>query len=218
MPKPTKAALAKKPKAVVLLAAPVTEPTEVDYDFEWFETDEGVRIFLEDTRKWANEDAAQHGDLIHLIAEVTDTTTMPPTLGSVTAHHKADDNVKGVAEEWFKKVLDDPTLLIAKSATTAKRAAAPKVNTKVKPRKPSPAAAAAKGVKTDNGEAAANAGKAAALKQRIAAKQGAVKDKAEAKPKPPAREKASAKSETVEPMGWALPIGRRRNGQFARLH
>lgn len=174
MPRPTKAALGKHPKAVVLLARSATDVTKIDYDFEWFETDEGVTTFMDEAVPWAEEDVNANGDLQHMLVELTD-TSVPPTLGRIEV--RSTDEEAG--KQWLAEVTADPTLVIAPTAQRATKTSTARVKPKVKPKAPSPAAAALKAQAEEQGKTAmaAKANKAEALKSRLAAKKAAAEAK-----------------------------------------
>ena len=191
MPRPTKTGLAKHPRAVVILSAPMSDREAVVHDFEWFDTDEGVATFMQDALTWATEDLRDNGDMQHLIAEVKE-TKFPPTVGDV---HVVSGNADEAAK-WKAKIEADTTLLVSETAPRGSKATTTKVKPKVKPRRPSAAAAVLKAggeAKPSDDAAKAKADKQAALKARLAAKkagaipQEAPKDdgpKPKSKPKP----------------------------------
>lgn len=220
MPKPTKAALGKHPKAVVLLARSVADPTKIDYDFEWFETDEGVNTFLTDAIPYADEDVRDHGDLHHLLVEVTD-TKMPPTIGRTHGASVDADFLKA----WTAEIAAKPELIVAPTATRAP-ASTSKVKPKIRPKQPSAAAAVLKeGEAEGNTAMAAKAAKSAELKQRLAAKKAAeAKPEADGPdvdtapaPKPKAKPKAAEAQQHLYALGWAIPLGRGTDGKFRSI-
>lgn len=189
MPKPSKTALGKHPRAVIMLAATKDEPNAVgDFDFEWFDTPEGQDEFWVSITKWATADIKDEGDLVHLVAEVVDTKVM--ALGRVETF--GTDDADGAT--WKQNILDDPSQLVygvAASKGAVAKPAAKKVTPAVRGRKPTTAAAVVKGPveagnapkpkpkvrparkpATDGPKPAAEP-KAAALKQRLKDKQAA---------------------------------------------
>lgn len=127
MPRPTKTALKKHPQAVIMLGFHEKHPDVVgDYDYEWFDSVEGVETFLTDPEdnilKWAEDDVAAHGNLFHVIVAVSDTSTEPMTLKTVYAFAK--DDLKPKATEWQQKVVANPDICIFKQASPAVKAAA----------------------------------------------------------------------------------------------
>ena len=176
LPKPTLTALRKHPKAVVLLAFLKDDAeTVADYDFEWFDSDEGVSIYADAANKWAAEDVRDWWDtkdgLRHVTVRVEDTKADPMVLGDI--------NTFGGDDEWrdriVKTILDDPTFILARAVKAAVVKAAPVV----KGRKPTKAAQAAKEAKP--------VAKAAAVRK-------AAKPKAEAKAPAPVRKVAPRKA------------------------
>lgn len=186
MPNPTKIALAKHPKAVVLLACMVAEPTTRSFDYEWFNTGDGVAEFVKTIREWADEDVTKDADLHHLIAEIEDAQSDEITVGKITVHSPDP----AFAAKWLAEVEADTSLLIA-PAPKARKVAAPKVKPHIKGLKPGPAGAALQaamaapenapkpkaakvrkpGAKAEAEAPAIPAKGAAALKARLAAKQ-----------------------------------------------
>jgi hypothetical protein len=228
MPKPTKAALAKHEKAVVLLASPVADTSVVDHDYEWFETDKGVSEFLTEAAQWAADDVRDNADLHHMLVEIT-STAFPPTLGQIVVHSPDAE----YAKKWEERVKADPTLVVATAATRAPAASTKKVTPKIKPKKPSAAAAAlgnGDAAKEDGGDVmAAKAAKSAQLKQRLAAKKAATEDpevkvqkdddaaQAEPSPKPKAKPKPAEAQKHLYTLGWAVPLGRGSSGRFTSV-
>ena len=190
MAKPTKTALERKPAAVIMLASKVDEPDVVgNYDFEWFETPEGRAEYWEAVKTWCAEDVRDHGDLVHVLVNVSDTKAM--TIVSVEVFGATDK----VSPEWiYTRINDikaDPTLVVAPGPVRANggggKKVTPKAKAQVRGRKASTAAAVVKGVveggnaptpkakavrkrsvkaKTEDADT-----KAAALKERLKAKQ-----------------------------------------------
>ena len=168
MPRPTKTALKKHPQAVIMLGFHEKHPDVVgDYDYEWFDSVEGVETFLTDPDdnilKWAEEDVAAHGNLFHVIVAVSDTSTEPVTLKTVYAFAK--DDLKPKAEEWQQKIAANPNLCVFAGAPRKAAAAGGGPSKAARPakqqqkvargRKPTTAAKAV--VKGDNAPAAKGA-------------------------------------------------------------
>jgi hypothetical protein len=165
MPRPTKTALKKHPQAVIMLGFHEKHPDVVgDYDYEWFDSVEGVEAYLTDPEdnvlKWAEEDVTAHGNLFHIIVAVSDTSTEPMTLKTVYAFAK--DGLKDKATEWQQKIVANPDLCVFKQAApAAKGAAAPTKAAKPskkqaavqRGRKPTTAAKAVQGAPAAKGEA-----------------------------------------------------------------
>lgn len=147
MPKPTATALRKHPKALVILTYVEDQADPAAYDFEWFDTAEGLKDYTQVTQEWAAEDVVlTEGVLRYAVVQVTDTGSDPLSLGTIAAF--------GGDEDWRKQVVTDignaPGSILARRAAPAPRAtkgtkAAPKKPAPKKGRKPSPAAAKAKG-------------------------------------------------------------------------
>jgi hypothetical protein len=148
VPKSTETAVRKNPMAVIMLASQIRSPDTVgDWDFEWFITPEGVEEFWKAITDWADQDVKDEqnaADLIHVIAEVTDTTTKPLTLGRVAVYapEKDADGNAIVTDTWKKEreqyVRDNPDVLFApspKRAVTKKAPAAKAVKPPSKPQK-----------------------------------------------------------------------------------
>lgn len=136
---PTKAALERKPQAVVMQQFVSDHPNTVHtLSFEWFETDKGRIEWYDETAIWMDADVTQNGDIFYTITEVLDTSAM--TLGRVQAYGPNDTWVG----ESVASVTADTTTLVAPAA--AKRVA-PKATpkAKIKGRAPSSAASAVKG-------------------------------------------------------------------------
>ena len=138
MPKPTQAALVKKPAAVIIQQFKVEAPEKVALlDFEWFENDDAEREWFDVACAWAREDVNTHGDVFYVYAEVTDTAAM--TLGNVMAY--GPDG--GWETSAVKAVQDDPQVLVAPPVVV--RPPKPTPGAKVKGRAPSAAKKAVKG-------------------------------------------------------------------------
>lgn len=177
MPKPTLTALRKHPMAVVLLAFKTEEPDVVaDYDYEWFDTTEGIDIFTDAANKWAADDVRDYGDLLHVTVRVADTKADPMVLGDI--------NTFGGEDDWRNKVVEtitgNPSFIIAPSVAR-KAPAAQKVTKARKPNK-----RVAKAVKGEVPKGDEPKPKAAAVKGRkVAAKKAAAKpEPAKSGPKP----------------------------------
>lgn len=257
MPKPTQAALKRKPAAVIMLTAMKDAPGLIAaYDYEWFETAEGRAEFWDALKQWADDDVQQHGDVVYYLANVSDTadggSQMVVDEIAVVAPDAVDHQI---VTQFLRDVKDDVTLLVAPTAQRVaatgggKRAKKPVV----KGRKPSTAAGVVKGQaaeddapkpkavqarkavkaaqpKTDGTPDKAapkpRGDRAAALKARLQAKQAA--DVGEVTPDAVAKigkedgespeTIALAQTQSVQHLGWAIPIGRHRNGRFARVH
>lgn len=155
MPKPTIAALRRKPQAVVMLASPLADIDNVDHDYEWFETDEGRQMFFDDVKDFAQVDIDEQGDMVHVLVSLS--STEPLTVAEVAVYGSTLPD--GWAEQRVAAITADPTVVVApsvKRTTTATVAKAPSKKaaaTQVKGRKPSAAASVVKGVEPEQGEA-----------------------------------------------------------------
>lgn len=206
MPKPTAAALAKHPRAVVILSAFADEPELRELDFEWFDNESAVAKYLDESRQWADEVCQTEGDMIHVIASLTDTIS-PPTIGEITVHTPGTEEAIKAGDVLRQQVIEDTTLLVQPTAPKTSKAAKPKVKPKVKGRAASPAAAAIKAAIEEepkkrrrpakDAEAVPSPRATAALKARLAAKKAAAADAPEPEPE-------------AEPMGMATPLAIRR--------
>lgn len=230
MPKPTTNALSKHPKAVVMAEIQVNDLHAgiANRDFEWFDTDEGVTIFRTDAYQWAQEDvkAEDGGDLVHVIATFSDTKDLTTVSDVVVVAPKGvtAKDVKAIADY----VRSTPSVLIQPVQPARKVKPKPAV----KGRKQGEAAKVVKGdqageapqPKAAKARKAAQKDRAAALKERLGGqkvkpvKGGAVVADADAdvtaEPEAPL---VNAFGTMVQPLGWQIPVGRRRNGRFARL-
>jgi hypothetical protein len=102
VPKSTETAVRKNPMAVIMLASQIRSPDTVgDWDFEWFITPEGVEEFWKAITDWADQDVKDEqnaADLIHVIAEVTDThrrRTLTGTPSSPTRGRRSVSSTSG---------------------------------------------------------------------------------------------------------------------------
>jgi hypothetical protein len=151
MPKPTQAALQKKPAAVVMLSSLKDTPDVVgDYDFEWFETPEGRAEFWANLQAWATEDVKDHGDVLYVMVNLSDTKDF--TVEDVLVFAAADT----VDDTWKQARIDaikaDGTLAVAPAVTRKGNGGGkPPAKKVVKPRQKSAADDAVKGpVKAGN--------------------------------------------------------------------
>lgn len=174
MPIPTATTLKKHPLAVVFLTRITgqwdTKGTE--YDFEWFETDEGQEQFFADCVSHVDDDVKANGDLMYAVVEVKD-TQIPPVLGRI--HMAGSDPEQNSL--WESEIKSDPTVIVKPSARRTssgggtKPKAAPKVKPKIKPKAKSAAAKVITKPEEKGGEAMKQAAtKAQALKKRLDAK------------------------------------------------
>lgn len=140
MAKPTERAVKRKPMAVVLWSFKKAETDQDagDKDFEWFETDENRIDYTESSIAWNVNDVQDHGDLVHLVAEIVDTTTDPMTLGRVEATPASDKGLR----EWVKKIKADPKVLLIETNIVSS------AGIKVRAKKASPAAKKMQGGRT----------------------------------------------------------------------
>lgn len=182
MAKPTERALKRKPKAVILLTTlrkdvPNVPDGQGGREFEWFDTDTGMREHFDKNVEYHTADAKEHDDMAYLAVEITDTKDM--SLGRVDVQPATDETTA-----WLESIKDDITTAFVpvKEATSAESDGSKKV---VRPRRKSAAAAAV--VKDDSKT------KAARLKERLAAKQPEKKSETGDKPPVAAKPKAPAK-------------------------
>lgn len=166
MPKPTKTALGKHPRAVILLSKLVTQSAATDHDFEWFDTMKGVEAFMAEAIEYAAKDVEEEGDLHHALIEVTGTTANPIEIGAVHVFSRDTE----FATKWKAEIEADTNLAVAPSPTRTVR-----VKPTVKGKKPSQAAAVLNtDAEAEGADAmAAKAAKSADLKKRLAEKKQA---------------------------------------------
>lgn len=108
---PTPDALRRHPRAVVLLAAPVDAMYQIDYDFETPEPGLTLDQVYADLHGWAEYDS-WHGDRVHFVAEVLDTSTTPITLGRHAVVAGSADLLP-CASAWAQEFIVDPDLLLS---------------------------------------------------------------------------------------------------------
>lgn len=212
MAKPTERALKRKPSAVILLSWEKGKVADMagDRDFEWFENDENRTQYVDSMIAWNVNDVQDHGDLYHMVVEITDTKSSPMTLGRVVVTPETNKAMK----DWAKKVQDDVSIVFeeidkvrssggekvqvkAKKASPAARKAVAKKATDNKGEAPKPRAAAAKKApaKAAPSKTAAPKPKAADLKARLAKK---AKPAEEAKPQTVTADVPEAEPTTTE--------------------
>lgn len=231
MPKPTTRALSEHPIAVVLAEIAVADlHAGVGHlDFEWFDTAEGADAFRADTYQWAQEDvkADDGGDLVHVIA------TFPDTKDLTKVEQVVVVAPKGVSAKDVKDiknyVVSTPSVLIQ-----AVKPRPVKAKPAVKGRKKGEAAAVVKGAdaskeapqpKAAKVRKAAQQDRAAALKARLGGAKvkpvqggAVVEDEGDQDvTAAPEMQMVTAFGTKVQPLGWVVPVGRRRNGQFAKI-
>jgi len=100
--RPTERALKRKPRAVVLFAwlADKTNEAPGDADFEWFEKSINAKRFFDKATVENDADVEENDWIVHVLAEITDTSTM--ALGRVHVS-AADDATKQALLERFTK-------------------------------------------------------------------------------------------------------------------
>lgn len=172
MPKPTMAALKRRPQAVVILQSPLANLGEIVYDYEWFETTEARNDWWKVATDFARQDAADHGDLVHVLANIS--ATDPLTIDDVEV--LGVNLPDGWADQRVAEIKADPTLVVAPAPVRQPKAVQPDVpkapkGAQVKGRKKSPAAAV---IGADQGDAQeAPKPKSVRVKAQVAAKAAA---------------------------------------------
>lgn len=217
--RPTAEALAKHPLAIVILTADRAKPEKIDFDFEWFDSDAGLQAYLTALNEWAKDDAAANKDALFLHAVVTDTSALTVSEVHLIGPDDLSDAEKDSLRAWGDAAKAKPADTLLQGGAPA----APKQTTvkpKVKPRKASTAAAA---IKAAQAGTAKPEDKAEALKAKLAEKRAArQKPQAAAEAKPEVKAsvpepKAEAAAASVMALAWAVPLGRRANGRFAKI-
>lgn len=120
MPAPTKNALQKHPMAIVTLGFRSNNTTTVeDREFEWFDTEEGLKEYFAEDAKWCKEDVKTNGDVHYVTVEITDTSTF--TLGRVVAYGGTPEDHKA----RVALIKATPTLVIQPAQVRAKKTVEP---------------------------------------------------------------------------------------------
>lgn len=185
MARPTERAIKRKPMAVIFLTTKRQDVPEVPpagREFEWFDTAPNRKAFFKQVHEFNVEDTKEHDDMAYLTIEIVDTESMK--IGRAEVAPVTDET-----QQWLKDIESDITKAYVPAKAPDSKDGEKKV---VRARKKSSAAAA---VKKDEG---ADKGKAARLKERLAAKKEAEAPKAPAK-KAAAKKTAPAKKAVSRP-------------------
>lgn len=126
---PTKTALEMHPRAVIILAVDLSVPDKVAaYDFEWFDTPQGVADYLPMIGEWAAHDVKAHIDGAHIVVPVKDTADMTVEAVAVFVPDAVPQEAKDAVHALASRIQADPSLAVAPVAVVRaprKKAAAP---------------------------------------------------------------------------------------------